>query len=131
MNDNNGYFSPVISALCFHNVRALDFDKISYGPRREKTCLRGVANNKGPDQPARLRSLISAFVIRLLESIISRFATSKLSSFKVVSVAEETDLNLDVSKTPKTGFVAPRPICYLIFLLEKVRKMVPLILINL
>ena len=27
-----------------------------YGPRREKTCLRGFANNKGADQPAHLRS---------------------------------------------------------------------------
>ena len=34
------------------------------GPRREKTCLRGFANNTGADQPAHTRSLISAFVIR-------------------------------------------------------------------
>ena len=37
------------------------------GPRREKTCLRGFANNTGADQPARPRSLISAFVIRFLK----------------------------------------------------------------
>ena len=42
----------------------------SYGPRREKTCLRGFANNKSADQPAHPRSLISAFVIRFVESII-------------------------------------------------------------
>ena len=36
------------------------------GPRREKPCLRWFANNKGADQPAHPRSLISAFVIRLL-----------------------------------------------------------------
>ena len=41
----------------------------SFGPRREKTCLRGVANNTGADQPAHPRSLISAFVIHFLESI--------------------------------------------------------------
>ena len=41
-----------------------------YGPRREKTCFREFANNKGADQPAHLSSLISTFVIRLLESII-------------------------------------------------------------
>ena len=35
-----------------------------YGPRREKTCLRGFANNTGTDQPVHPRSLISAFVIR-------------------------------------------------------------------
>ena len=51
------------------------------GPRREKTCSRGIANNKGADQPAYPRSLISAFVNHLLESIISRLATSEISSF--------------------------------------------------
>ena len=55
--------------------------ELSYGPRREKTFLRGFANNKGADQPAHPRSLISAFVIRLLESIISKHATSEISIF--------------------------------------------------
>ena len=49
------------------------------GPRREKPCHRGFANNKGAGQPAHRRSLISAFVIRLLESIISMLATSEIS----------------------------------------------------
>ena len=81
----------------------------TYGPRREKTCLRGFANNKGADQPAHPRSLISAFVFRLLESIIFRLATSKLSIFYLVSVAEQAGLNLTFSETPKTGFLATRP----------------------
>ena len=51
------------------------------GPHREKTCLREFANNTGADQPAHPRSLISAFVIRLLESIISRLATNEISVF--------------------------------------------------
>ena len=51
------------------------------GPRREKTCLWGFANDTGADQPAHPRSLISAFVIRYLESIISTLATSEISSF--------------------------------------------------
>ena len=38
-------------------------------------------NNKGADQPSHLRSLISAFVIRLLQSIISKFATSEISIY--------------------------------------------------
>ena len=38
--------------------------------------LREFANNKGTDQPAHLRSLISALVIRFLESTISKLATS-------------------------------------------------------
>ena len=41
----------------------------------------GAANNKGADQPGHPRSLISDFVILLLESIISRLATSEISSF--------------------------------------------------
>ena len=69
----------------------------------------GFANNTGADQPAHLRSLICAFVIRLLESIISRLATSEISIFWLVTVAEETGLKLALSDTPKTGFTASRP----------------------
>ena len=52
-----------------------------YGPRREKTCLWGFANNKGSYQPAHPRRLISAFVIRLLDSFISKLASSEISIF--------------------------------------------------
>ena len=41
----------------------------------------GVGNIKGADQPAHPRSLISSFVIRSLESIISKLATSEISLF--------------------------------------------------
>ena len=84
-------------------------------PQREKTCLRGFANNKGADQPARPRSLISAFVIRLLKSIIPRLATSEISLFHLVSVAEETGLSPALSETPKTGFLATRPVWFLVW----------------
>ena len=50
-------------------------------PRREKTCLWWLANNKAADQPAHTRRVISTFVICLLESIISRHATSEISNF--------------------------------------------------
>ena len=60
----------------------------SFGPRREKTCFRWLANNKGADQPAHPHSLISAFVIRLSESIICRLVTSEILIFYLVSVAE-------------------------------------------
>ena len=79
------------------------------GPRREKTCLREFANNTGADQPAHPRRLISAFVIRILESIIYGLATGQISSFKLVFVAEQAGLNLTSSETPKTGFLASRP----------------------
>ena len=54
---------------------------IIYGPRCEKACLREFANNTSVDQPAHTRSLISAFVIRVLESTISKRATSEISVF--------------------------------------------------
>ena len=47
----------------------------------------------------------------LLESIISKLATSEISNFLLVSVAEETGWSLAFSETPKTGFLAMRPIC--------------------
>ena len=81
----------------------------SNGPRHEKTCLRGVANNTGADQPALKRSLINAFVIRFLESFICKLATGEISIFYIVSVAEESGLNLALTETPKTGFLATRP----------------------
>ena len=46
----------------------------------------------------------------LLESIISRLASSKFSVFLLVSVAEETGLSLTLPETQKTGFVKSRPI---------------------
>ena len=39
------------------------------GPGRKKTCLRRFVNNNGADQPAHPRSLISPFVIHLLERV--------------------------------------------------------------
>ena len=48
------------------------------GPRRKKTCLQRFADNKGAGQPAHPRSLISAFVIRFVESIICTLATGEI-----------------------------------------------------
>ena len=45
----------------------------------------------------RQTSLISAFVICFLESIISKLASSEISIFYLVSVAEETGSNLNFS----------------------------------
>ena len=47
----------------------------SNGPRHEKTCLQSFADNKAAVKPAHLCSLIRAFVIRVLESIISKLGT--------------------------------------------------------
>ena len=65
------------------------FGQIPYRPQHEKkTCLRGFENNKGTDQPALPGSLVSAFAILLLKNIISDLASSGISQFKLVSVAE-------------------------------------------
>ena len=58
---------------------------------------------------AHRRRLVSAFVICLLESIIFKLASSKISIFKLVCVVEETGLSFALSETPKTGFVTTRP----------------------
>ena len=61
-------------------------------------------NNKGADQPAHSRSLIIACVIRVLESTISKLATSEISFFQLVSVAEESGLSLAFSENPEDRF---------------------------
>ena len=69
----------------------------------------GDCDHRDADQPAHLCSLLSAIVIPLLESIISRVATSEMISFQLVSVARPSGLNLTLSETPKTGFLVARP----------------------
>ena len=51
------------------------------GTMARKPVLRGFANNTGADQPAHPRSLISAFVIRFVESIICKLATGEILIF--------------------------------------------------
>ena len=58
-------------------------------------------------------SLISPFVVRSLEIIISKVATSEISIFKLVSVAEQSSLSCTWLETPKTGFLVLGPICLL------------------
>ena len=54
--------------------------------------------------------MISIFVIRFLERFTSKLATSEISIFYLISVAEETGLDLTLLETLKTGFVATRSI---------------------
>ena len=63
------------------------------------------ANNKGADQPAHPCKLIRVFVNRFLGR-----SYLNLLQVKCQSVAEEIGLSLVLSQTPKTGFVASRPI---------------------
>ena len=71
-----------------------------------KTVL--FANNKGADQPAHLRSLISTFAVRCLDSIIPLVSISEISSRYLASVAEQAGLSLTWSEIPKTDFLATR-----------------------
>ena len=48
-------------------------------PGHEKMCLMSYANNKAPDQSAHPHSLINAFVVRCLDSIISLDSIAEIS----------------------------------------------------
>ena len=65
-------------------------------------------NNKGTDQPAHLRSLISAFIVRCLGRLIYLVSISAISSLYLASVAAQAGLCLTWSQTRKTGFLVTR-----------------------
>ena len=70
------------------------------------------ANNKGADQPAHPRSLISTFVAPSLDSIIPAVSISEISSPYLASLAVQASLVLTWSQTPKTGFLVTRLVSY-------------------
>ena len=72
-------------------------------PGHEKMCLMSYANNKGADQPAHPRSLISAFVVRCLDSVISLDSIAGLR-LELASVAALAGLCLAWSETLKDTF---------------------------
>ena len=51
----------------------------TYEPDHEKKCLMSYANNKGADQPEHPHSLISAFVVHCLDSIIPLDSITEIS----------------------------------------------------
>ena len=70
---------------CYSHTRILlnfaqGFKEI-HEPGHEKMCLMSYANNKGADQPAYPRSLISAFIVRCLDSIMSLDSITEISRF--------------------------------------------------
>ena len=82
------------SYSCVFNAKDLTFYKIYwnkifikcdrsneqlYGPGHAKMCLMSYANNKGADQPAHPRSLISTFVVRCLDRIMALVSISENS----------------------------------------------------
>ena len=73
-------------------------------PGHEKICLMSFANNKGADQPAHPHSLISAFVARCLDSVLSLVYVTEISSLMLASVAEQASLSLTWLETPEDTF---------------------------
>ena len=67
-------------------------------------CLMSYANNRGADQPAHPRSLISAFVVRCIGSIISLNSIVEISRLYLASVAAQVGLCLAWSETPEDTF---------------------------
>ena len=57
-------------------------------------CLMSYANNKGADQPAHPRSLISAFVVRCLDSIIALDSIAEISRLNLAFVTAQISLSL-------------------------------------
>ena len=53
--------------------------KLIHEAGHEKMCLMSYTNNKGADQPAHPRSLINAFVVCCLDSIISLDSIAEIS----------------------------------------------------
>ena len=89
------------------NIWTAAFTYIIWATSWENLFLQ-YANNKGTDQPVHQRSLISAFVVCCLDSIIPPVSISKMSSLCLASVAVQTGLCLTWSQTPKTGFLVTK-----------------------
>ena len=60
----------------------------------KKNLFMPYANNKDADQPAHPRSLISAFAVRCLDSIIPVVYISEIASLYLDPVAEQAGLSL-------------------------------------
>ena len=86
----------------------LDF----YMSRVMTKLLLPYANNKGTDQPVHSRSLISAFVVHCMDSIIPLVSIYEISSLYLASLAAQAGLCLTWSQTPKTVFLVTRLISY-------------------
>ena len=87
--------------FCLRISKPVLFGLVSYGPRHEKPYVfGGLRTTKGQS---------SAFVSSLLESIISRNAMREISIFYLVFVAEQIGLNLTLSETLTTDFLALLP----------------------
>ena len=67
-------------------------------------CLMSYTNNKGADQPAHPRRLISAFIVCCLDIIISLDFIAEISRLWLASVAAQACLCQAWSETPEDTF---------------------------
>ena len=79
------HYICIFAHKLYYNLPSIAMEQIRWymvinEPRHAKTCLMPYANNKGADQPAHPCSLISAFVVRCLDSIISLVSISEILS---------------------------------------------------
>ena len=94
--------SPEIDTI---SMQALTFTvKLINMSRAMRKCVLCHANNKGADQPAHSRSLISAFVVRCLDSVMFLVSVIKISSIMLAFVAEQASMSLIWSETPEDTF---------------------------
>ena len=94
---------PVIMK-CIPKMLGANYASYNWATSRENLFY-PYANNKGAEQPAHPRSLISTFVIRYSDSMIPILAKSEISRLELVAVAEQAGLSLTWSQTAKTGFL--------------------------
>ena len=70
-----------LQADLYLSVNTNNFEICVYEPGHDKVCLMPYADNKGADQPAHQRSLISAFVVRCQDRMISLVYVSEITRF--------------------------------------------------
>ena len=90
-----------------------------YEPGHEKMCLMSYANIKGADQPAHPRSLIRAFIVRCLDSILSLDSIAEISRLYLASVAAQAGLCLAWSESLEDTFSRDEAHIYIYIALQK------------
>ena len=81
--------------------------KIGHRHEIDRTVL--YTNTKVADKHAHPRNLISAFVVRFLESIMIPLNTGRSFIILGVFVAEQAGVCFTLSHAPKISFLASRP----------------------
>ena len=102
-NTTSGY-SIISDTILWRNILKSHHCTNQNEAGHEKMCLMSYANNKGADQPAHPCSLISAFVDRCLDSIITRFYSRIFKTLANFSGYTGRFVSLAWSETTKDRF---------------------------